>query len=364
MLGRRSFLGAAGAIATSLALSACDGGTGHAVLPVFDLHCDTADRIAWQAMPESLRTSFGGSRCFDDADEEDPSAYTELARGGSHATLEKIGDTPWTQCFACFISDKMGPEVAATFHEHVTSYFDEQVAANADRIEVVRTVSEARAAYEAGRVAAFRTIENGKMFAHDVGLVERYAEEGVIMASLSWNSEGPLASGYESHAALTDLGVQALAEMERVGMVFDVSHLNDEGFADVLARSTQPLVATHSNSRAVCDHPRNLTDDQFRAIVDRGGVVGLAYYAAFIAEDASDVTFDQVAAHIEHWLDLGGEDAVALGSDFDGGDMPPLLSGADKVPALQGLLLERFGESVTRKLCSENALSFFERVGH
>ena len=127
-------------------------------------------------------------------------------------------------------------------------------------------------------------------------------------------------------------------------------------------------MASHSNSRAVCGHRRNLTDRQFAEIRERGGVVGLNYCDKFLSNEvleghAADVSFDEVAAHIEHWLDLGGEDVVALGGDLDGATVPSLLDGADKMPAFQGLLEHRFGSTITRKLCYANALAFFEREG-
>ena len=187
------------------------------------------------------------------------------------------------------------------------------------------------------------------------------------MASLSWNAAGPLASGHDTHEGLSATGAAALAEMERCGVVMDVSHLNDECFADVAARARRPFVASHSNSRAVCGHLRNLTDDQFRCIRDAGGVVGLNYCTGFLVDGARGeagraVTPAQVMAHIEHWLDLDGEDVVALGGDLDGASVPDCLADAAVMPAFQQALLANFGEAVTRKLCYGNALAFFERM--
>ena len=149
-------------------------------------------------------------------------------------------------------------------------------------------------------------------------------------------------------------------------MVLDVSHLNDECFDEVVAHATRPFVASHSNSRAVCGVKRNLTDDQFRTIRDAGGIVGLNYCSEFLSNDATDktaadVTFDQLAAHIEHWLDLGGEDVIALGGDWDGATVPAFLSDASKMPEFQNMLSKHFGKTVMQKLCSDNALAFFER---
>lgn len=337
--------------------------------PVFDLHCDTADRLAWRSLPGELRaaTGLGSFEFYNPDDEADPAGCVELARNHCHISLEGVGDVPWAQCTACFVLDELSPEQSVPFCEHVFSYLEEQVKKNADRATLARSAADIRPALEAGRFVAVRTIENARPFAADPGLVERLAADGLLMASLTWNAAGPLASGNESRAGLSALGARVLAEMERVGVALDVSHLNDEGFADVCRLARRPFAASHSNSRAVCGHPRNLTDDQFREIRDRGGVVGLNYCDAFLVEGAEGergraITFDEIAAHIEHWLDLGGEDVVALGSDYDGCDVPALLDGARSMPAFQGLLEARFGETVTRKLCAGNALAFFERV--
>ncbi len=338
--------------------------------PVFDLHCDTADLLAERSLPADLLAAVGHGdhgpqgQTQGPADPADPNSTGELARNGGHLSLERVGTVPWAQCMACFIPDELTPEQAVPFCGHVFAHLDAQVQKNADRATLARGAAQIRPALDAGRFVAVRTIENARLFAADPGLVEKLAADGLLMASLSWNGAGPLASGNQSHAGLSALGASVLAEMERVGVALDVSHLNDEGFADVTARALRPFVASHSNSRAVCGHPRNLTDDQFREIRDRGGVVGLNYCDGFLVEGGwgtREIGFDEVAAHIEHWLGLGGEDVVALGSDYDGCTVPAFLDGAQTMPAFQGLLEARFGETVTRKLCAENALAFFER---
>ncbi len=334
-------------------------------IPVLDLHCDTADRLAWQFLPAELRRVYGRD-FYGPGDETEPGLCRDLARNRCHISLEKIGATPWAQCFACFIPDELTPAQAVEFETRVSSYFKQQLDKN-PQVAWARSASEAEAALAEGRVAAIRTIENARLFAVDPGLVEMLSREGLLMASLSWNAGGPLASGHDTHEHMSAAGLAVMARMERSRVAMDVSHLNDECFADVAARATRPFCASHSNSRAVCGHPRNLTDDQFRAVMASGGVTGLYYCSGFIVEGAwgekaPQVTFEQVAAHIEHWLDLGGEDAVALGGDLDGADVPSILDGADKLPSFQDRLVARFGQDVTEKLCHRNALAFLKRV--
>ena len=149
-------------------------------------------------------------------------------------------------------------------------------------------------------------------------------------------------------------------------MVLDVSHLNDECFDEVVAHATRPFVASHSNSRTVCRVKRNLTDDQFRTIRDMGGIVGLNYCSEFLSNDATkktaaDVTFDQLAAHIEHWLDLGARTSSHSVANWDGATVPAFLSDASMMPEFQNMLSKHFGKTVMQKLCSDNALAFFER---
>lgn len=338
--------------------------------PVFDMHCDTADRLAWQFLPDDIKQTCGMD-FYGPGDADDPSACRDLASSHCHISLDKVGATPWAQCFACYVPDALSPEQATGFHEGVISHLTHEVERNAGRVVAVASASQLRDVLENSgepHVAAVHTIENARMFAADLGLVERYAADGLLMASISWNAAGPLASGHDTHEHVSELGARAIAEMERNRVVLDVSHLNDECFDDVCRLSTRPFVASHSNSRAVCGHRRNLTDRQFAEIRERGGVVGLNYCDKFLSNEvleghAANVSFDEAAAHIEHWLDLGGEDVVALGGDLDGATVPSLLDGADKMPAFQGLLEHRFGSTITRKLCYANALAFFEREG-
>ena len=333
--------------------------------PVFDLHCDTADRLAWQTLPAALREQLG-SDTYGPGDEAEPERIRELAENRGHLSLGAIGDLSWAQCFACYIPDELTPAQAHAFFNHVSTYLGEQVERNAPRITLAQSAADIRPALRAGHAVAIRTIENATLFAEDPRLVAAASDLGVLMASLSWNAPGPLASGHDApERGLTPLGRAALAEMERVHMIVDVSHLNDRCFDEVAALTERPFVASHSNSRAVCGHRRNLTDAQFGEIRDRGGLVGLNFADIFLSDKAPDAkpTFDDISRHIDHWLELGGECVIALGSDFDGCDTPPVIETAAQMPAFQQRLEARFGARITQRLCSENALAFFERWG-
>ena len=327
---------------------------------VFDLHCDTADRLAWQTLPRAYKEATGLA-FYGPGDELDPHGCRSLASNRCHISLDAIGDTPWAQCFACFIPDELSPEQALGFYQHIQADIDRQLDECAGRVRPAADGRDIPGILTDGCLALVRTIENARFFALDPHLVDEARGRGVLMASLSWNAAGPLASGHDTDEGLTQAGRAALARMARVGMAIDVSHLNDRCFADVAASTDAPLVASHSNSRAVCGHPRNLTDAQFDLIRERGGLVGLNFCRDFLRADGAP-DFDDISRHIDRWLERDGEDVVALGSDFDGCDTPACIATAADMPTFQKLLDARFGEPITAKLCGDNALRFFSNL--
>ena len=248
--------------------------------PVFDLHCDTADRIGWATLDLDLRFTAGTDGYFP-GDETHPQDFDLIEGNACAISLAKIGNTPWAQCFATFVPDEIPTAHAARFQAQIMAHMSGQAMLNHDRMVNVRSAADIRPALKDGKVACIHTIENATFFAEDPALIEVLKSLGVLMSSLSWNAQGPLASGHDTHAGLTAAGIEALTQMEHAGMILDVSHLNDECFDEVVAHATRPFVASHSNSRAVCGVKRNLTDDQFRTIRDMGGIVGLNYCSEF-----------------------------------------------------------------------------------
>lgn len=187
-------------------------------------------------------------------------------------------------------------------------------------LAVVRTPREAEAARAAGKLYAFLCAEGLAAVGEDLSGLDALAELGVRLGMLTWNEENALACGAAQDPArgLTALGRQAVRRMEALGMLLDVSHLNDAGFWDVLRLAGGPVVASHSNCRALCDVPRNLTDDQLRAIRDAGGVVGLNSHHAFVHSDPDRRTVETLARHAAHMADVMGVEHVACGFDFCG----------------------------------------------
>ena len=234
-----------------------------------------------------------------------------------------------------------------------------------DKLAQARTMAEVDAALAAGKTAAVLTVE-GASFLEDDGQAESrldaLADAGVRMVTLTWNGPNALGSGNDTSHGLTGFGRSCVGELERRGIVVDVSHLNDAGFKDVCATARRPFAASHSNARAVCGHPRNLADWQLRELVDCGGIAGLNFCTQFLTDRLADPTRDDVVRHVDHVLETAGEDVLALGSDYDGCDVPSWLEPCDRIGALHELLACEFGRDIADKVFFRNARDFFERV--
>lgn len=185
-------------------------------------------------------------------------------------------------------------------------------------VRVVHTVREAEAARAAGKLYAFLGVEGMAAIGGDVGGIDRYYAFGARLGMLTWNEENALATGAGGDPArgLTAAGRQAVRRMEALGMLMDVSHLNDGGFWDVMKLASGPVIASHSNCRRLCDVRRNLTDDQLRAIRDTGGVVGLNVYHGFVHSDPARQTAETLARHAVHMAEVMGIGHVGCGFDF------------------------------------------------
>lgn len=327
---------------------------------IFDLHCDTLDRLSWPILPDDLN---GGSPTYakDDEGQATPGQLQSMRSGRSHITLEGTSDFKWAQCMAVFIPDTLTVEQSARFFEAVSATLPIHERDNADLLSVAHSAADVEKVLASGRTCAIPTIENGKLLAAGDHMFDLIAEKGVRMVTLTWNAANPLGSGHDTQQGLTDFGRKAIRELEARRIVVDVSHLNDPGFADVASWARRPFVASHSNSRAVRDVPRNLTDDQFKFIRDAGGIVGLNFCDWFVS-DTPDPTPTELLAHIEHWLDLGGAKTVALGSDYDGCDTPSWLAPCSTgMATLEGLLRDHFGDTIADAILFDNAHDFFVR---
>ena len=188
-------------------------------------------------------------------------------------------------------------------------------------------------------MSAVLTIEGPAGFGYDPALLEDLYKIGFRMTTLGWNEKNVLCGSHKTGGGLTDLGKEYVFEAQRLGMIIDVSHLSDEGFWDIMDITNGPIVASHSNSRAVWNVSRNLTDEMFLAICRTGGVAGLNMYTDFLGENA---TLDTVCDHVLHWMELDGAKHIALGGDLDGCEaLPKDFAGVQDYPKLAEILLQR-----------------------
>lgn len=236
---------------------------------------------------------------------------------------------------------------------------------NADWLAQCYDSEEFDRARAKGKAAAFLSIEGAELLASEEHLRRAY-DAGVRLVTLSWNYRSQYACGAaaDNNAGLTEKGRALVQELVRLGVILDVSHLSERGFWDLCVETEAPFAASHSNSRAVCPHLRNLTDLQFSEIVRRGGLCGLNLYSAFLREDGLRGTLDDALRHIEHFLEQGGESCLALGCDFDGCDcLPAGISSARDMGALaEEMLRHNYLESTVRALFYDNADAFIHRM--
>lgn len=302
---------------------------------LFDLHCDTL--TTYLDTPRSL------------------SAPT------AHFSLKKLPrGVNCAQCTAIFLPDGTAPEERLLRYERCLRALRAQAGEN---LAVCASAEEIEFAWGNRKAAAVLTIENGSLLCGKLARAEELAEDGVRMLTLTWNGQNEIGSGHTSHDGLTPFGTALIPELERLGIIVDVSHLNDEGFRDLLHVAKVPFAASHSNSRAVCAHNRNLTDDQLRAMADRGCLIGLTFFSPFLRDDDQPATREDLLRHLEHMMDLVGEHGLALGSDFDGADLPPQLDSPEDTCAFGRFLLDRgYGTELVEDLLWRNALAFWRAV--
>lgn len=230
----------------------------------------------------------------------------------------------------------------------------------------VKSYADVERAQEKDSLAALLSIEGGEALEGDLGVLRMLYQLGVRCIGLTWNQRNRIAEGVgdcESGGGLTAFGKQVVREMNKLGMIIDVSHISEPGFWDVIEVSEQPIIASHSNAKAVCNHVRNLTDDQIKALAENGGVMGMNYCRSFVGEGET-VTVATLVNHIEHIIDLVGPDHVGLGSDFDGiGATPDGLTDVTKVPLITEELVRRgYSDQVITKILGGNYLRVLQTV--
>ena len=313
-------------------------------IPVFDLHCDTAYVLLGQ----------------------DLNSAGSLAENSGHIDLKRAGELAgYAQCFACYttsIPEFMNNLSPIVVFERELATIQREIDKNSGRIAIAYSPDEIRENQKNGIMSAILTLEGTAGIDYNPALLEDLQMIGFRIASLGWNEKNPLTGSNLTGGGLTDQGREFVREAQRLGILVDVSHISDEGFWDIMDMTQAPIVATHSNSRALCGHPRNLTDDMFRAICQTGGMAGYNMCDEFTGENP---TLDTVCDHIFHFMEMDPDGThIALGGDLDGIDFAPAgFDGVQSWPKLADRLLERgLDEKTIRNIFWNNALGVMDRA--
>lgn len=285
---------------------------------VFDFHCDTANELIG---------SGGGQRL-------------SLRKNNAHIDLERAKTLDaYAQCFACFTTPSENNNPVDVFEKMLASIIRE-VESSADLIRIAYSADEIESNRSKGLMSAILTLEGTAGFGYDAGLLPDLYSIGFRISSLGWNEHNPLTGSHLTGGGLSEQGRAYVRQAQKLGMLIDVSHISDEGFWDIMRITQAPVVATHSNSRSVCNVSRNLTDEMFLAICKTDGVAGINLYTDFIGGNND---LDSLCDHILHFLDLDPDGKhIVLGGDLDGCDtLCAGVSGIQDYPAIAQRLLER-----------------------
>lgn len=339
-------------------------------MTVVDMHCDTISGLYEQRKRGKNAAAGSG----------------DLLRNRLHVDLEKLKKGGYLlQNFALFVnlSDCGNPLEECL---KMADLYEEELKKYEDRIRPAYCYEDIERNRREGKISALLTVEEGGVCRGNTAFLRILYRLGVRMMTLTWNFPNELAwpnismpvegeekvgdvdfKKPEKERGLTETGAAFLREMERLGMIVDVSHLSDAGFWDVVRLAERPFVASHSNARAVCPHVRNLDDEMIRALAEHGGVMGLNFCPAFLEEEAEgrreNGTIAAVVAHAKHIVRVGGEDCLGLGSDFDGIPTHMELSDASRMPLLtDALKREGFTETQVEKIFSGNVLRLYREI--
>lgn len=322
---------------------------------VIDLHCDTLMALNKSRLQKTDK---------------------KFSQNDLHIDLEKLKQGDYMlQCFAAFVDFEKSLESPLLEVLQEIDIFHLMMEKYAKDIAPVYEFSDIRKNRDQGKISGLLTIEDGGVCMGDLSALRMLHRLGARMMTLTWNYENtlgypatPFGKGPKSpNKGLKEQGVAFISEMERLGMIIDVSHLSDEGFYDVAKLTKKPFLASHSNSRLLCAHPRNLSDDMLRLLANRGGIVGMNFYFNFLDNDLARLKergiAETVVDHMEHIRKVAGLEIIALGSDFDGIDQTLDLKDASKMGVLVSAMEKRgFTASEIEKVFSLNAMRFFKDV--
>ncbi len=304
----------------------------------FDLHCDTIEEL------RKRNETF--DHCSTQFNMENQEKMEAMA-----------------QVLAVWVPDGICGQEAVDFVDDYTGYMEAAVKKIENRGAIAKDPQSLKKIVQERKWAFIPSIENGAALGGKIENIDHFMSAGYQMMTLTWNGHNELGGGVQAEGGLTDFGKEAVRYMEKKGMIIDCSHLNDEGFENLLNHSSKPFVASHSNLRSCCDHPRNLREDQFKEIVKRGGLCGINLYSRFLSDpdDGGRGQKEQLLRLIDRMLELGGEDVIAWGMDLDGEITCDPSIGTPYGAVIYGEYLKAHGinTEIIDKLFFNNAYHFF-----
>lgn len=299
---------------------------------------------------------------------------TELYLGGYsigdaplHISLDKAGELrPYIQIGAVWTDKRLTDDEAYDRFFQVVRHFRADPTARDGRVRLCRTKAELDSAVNHGVPAFVLAVEGARLLGGDIARLDRISDEGVRLMTFQWSGTDCIGGAWDTDAGLTDFGKAVLRRMAELGIAADISHASDATAGEILNLAEEcglRVCASHSNSRAVCHHRRNLTDELFRRVKEACGIVGLSMAPEHLS-DSGKAGVTDVARHLYHYLEQGGEDTVCFGCDFDGiSSTPDGVGGIGDIPRLrESLLCEGFSEDVTNKLFYGNAHRFIRFI--
>lgn len=309
---------------------------------IVDTHCDTILPVA------------RGERRLGERSDRGHLDFPRLREGGVGA-----------QFFALYIEPEYKPDRGLARALELLDLLWREVEACPEQAAMAGSVADIRRIHASGRVAVVPAIEGGEAIGNHLANLRMLYRLGVRSLGLVWNQRNLIADGVgerRTGGGLTNFGVAVVEEMGRLGMLVDASHLSDPGFWQLTEVARVPFVASHSNARARCDHPRNLADEQIVALARAGGVMGLNFAPAFVAKEGASL--ERLVDHLDHVVNLVGPDHVGLGSDYDGiSSTPDGLPDATSFPRITEELVRRgYGDDDIRKFLGANHLRVLEQV--
>ena len=265
----------------------------------------------------------------------------------------------YIQCFAAWI-DRESQNCMQRALDMFDAFFKEYEK-NKDIMEIVKDTNSLNSVLNNDKIGAMLTVEDGRVLCGDINNLYKLYDVGVRAMTLTWNHDNDICCGTytENDTGLTSFGKDVVREMNRLGMIVDVSHLSEKSFWDVLNITEKPVMASHSNSYRIHPHPRNLKDDQIKALIENKGFIGINIYPDFVS-DKENVSVNDVLIHVNHIISLGGENVIGMGTDFDG--IPTLPQGIENAGDLYKIFYKMkengFENSLIDNISNGNFINF------